>query len=194
MQLLPYILQRRSALYDFYLAEIWALVPAELLRQRPHPRANSIAWNIWHFVRVEDVGLNRFVAERPQVLDQDDWFARMNLPWRHSGSGMSLAEVEEMSQQIDLTALQGYAVAVQQRTDELIRQQAWQDLDTTLDEALLRSVVFDEGFAHSDPEGLVQNYRGWSKGRCLLLFGLTHPFQHLGEIETLAGLLGVDFG
>lgn len=193
MDLLPYFLQRREVLYNIYLAEIWELVPTELLRQRPHPRANSIAWNIWHLARVEDGGINRLVADRPQVFDEADWLARLNIPWRHTGGGMSLAEVDVLSQQIDLAALQDYTHAVQQRTTELIRQQLWQDLESPLQAEQLRSLLVDEGWAHSNAEGLIQNYIRWSKGRCLMTFGLTHPFQHLGEIEVLAGLLGVDF-
>ncbi len=193
MDLLPHLLQRREVLYQFYLAEIWELVPADLLRQRPHPRANSIAWNIWHLVRAEDGGINRMAAERPQVFDEADWLTRLQIPWRHNGSGMSLAEVDTLSQQIDLAALQDYTNAVYQRTDELIRQQAWDDLERPLQAEPLRAILVDEGWAHSNPEALVQNYLGWSKGRCLMSFGLTHPFQHLGEIEVLAGLLGVDF-
>jgi len=42
------------------------------MRQRPHLRVNSIAWVMGHLTRVEDAGLNRFVAERPQVLDEGD--------------------------------------------------------------------------------------------------------------------------
>jgi hypothetical protein len=38
-------LQRYDPLYNFYLAGIWAQVPQNLMRLRPHPRANSIAWN-----------------------------------------------------------------------------------------------------------------------------------------------------
>jgi hypothetical protein len=43
-------------------------------------------------------------------------------------------------------------------------------------------------------EGFIKNYLGWTKGKCLLTFGLTHSWQHLGEMEVIATLLGVEFG
>ena len=69
MDVIPIFLQRYDALYSSYLGEIWKTVPADLMRERPHPQVNSIAWNLWHLTRVEDAGLNRFVVDRAQVLD-----------------------------------------------------------------------------------------------------------------------------
>jgi hypothetical protein len=184
--------QRREVLYDFYLDDIWQRVPADLMRQRPHPRVNSIAWNLWHLTRAEDAGFNRFIADRPQVLDDGQWMARMNAPWRHHGSGMTFAEVDELSQQIDLAALQAYSVAVQARTRAIVAHLDVNGLEATLDADRLRRILVDEGLAHSHADALLQNYLGWTKGRCLMTYGLTHPFQHLGEIEVIASLLGVD--
>jgi hypothetical protein len=186
-------IQRYDALYNFWLAGIWAGVKPELMRQRPHPRVNSIAWNLWHLTRVEDAGLNRFVVDRPQVLDEGDWMEHMNVPWRHHGSNMTFPEVDELSQRIDLSALHEYSKAVQARTREIISTLTPADLDPLMEEGRLRQLMVDERLAHSDPEGFIQNYLGWSKGKCLMNFGMTHPYQHLGEIGVIASLLGVEF-
>ena len=106
-------LQRYDPLCNFYLAGFWAQVPPELMRMRPHPRINSIAWNLWHIARCEDAGLNRFVTDRSQVLDDGLWMDRMNIPWRHHGTEMTFAEVDELNQRIDLSALHDYSLAVQ---------------------------------------------------------------------------------
>jgi len=85
MEFKEMFLQRYGVLVDFYLEGNWDLVPPEKMRQRPHPRVNSIAWILWHMSRVEDAGLNRFVTDGTQVLDQGDWMKAMNLPYRHNG-------------------------------------------------------------------------------------------------------------
>jgi len=184
---------RYDALYNFYLAGIWDTVPQDLMRQRPHPRVNSIAWILWHLTRVEDAGLNRFVMDGSQVLYEGDWMRRMNVPWRHNGGEMTLAGVDDLSLRIDLNALREYSQAVQVRTREIMANIDQVDLEATLQEPYIRKVIVDEGLAYTDPEGFIQNYTGWSKGKCLMTYGLTHPFQHLGEIETIASLLGVVF-
>lgn len=186
-------LQRYDALYNFWLADIWTVVSPELMRQRPHPRVNSIAWNMWHITRVEDAGLNRFVMDRSQVFDEDNWMKRLNIPWRHHGTDMTFAEVDELNQRIDLSALQEYSRFVQLRTREIISALSPSDLDPIMEEDYLRHLMLEEGLARSNSEGFIQNYLGWSKGKCLMNFGMTHPYQHVGEIGVIASLLGVEF-
>jgi hypothetical protein len=194
MEISQIFLQRYDPLYNFYLAGFWAAVSHPQMRQRPYPNTNSIAWNLWHIARCEDAGLNRFVTDRSQVLDEGSWMERMNIPWRHHGSGMTLDEVEELSRRIDLTALQDYSASVQERTRLIVNSLQPHTLDAAMEEKYLSHLLLDEGLAHSQPEGLVQNYLGWTRGKCLLSFGLTHSYQHLGEMEVLASLVGVDFG
>lgn len=193
MDISQLFLQRYDALYDFWLGETWKNIPADLMRQRPHARVNSIAWVVWHLTRAEDAGLNRFVVDRPQVLDEDAWLLRMNIPWRHLGNGMTFPEVDELSQRIDVQALHDYSNAVQARTREIVSQLDPDSLDAIMEAERLRLILVDEGLAYSQADGLIQNYLGWTKGKCLMSFGLTHPFQHVGEIDVIAGLMGMDF-
>jgi hypothetical protein len=187
-------LQRYNALYEFWLAGVWEMVPDDLMRQRPHLQVNSIAWILWHLTRVEDAGLNRFVVDRTQVLDEGSWMQKMNVPLRHNGSDMNFAEVDDLSQRINLQALYEYSKAVQIRTREIVSQLTYDNLDSIMEEKYLRVILFDEGLAHPKAAGLLDNYLGWTKGKCLMNFGMTHPYQHVGEIGVIASLLGVDFG
>jgi hypothetical protein len=193
MDLAQLFLQRYDALYGFWLEDIWKTVPEGLMRQRPHTRVNSVAWVIWHLTRVEDAGLNRFVADLPQVLDDGGWLERMKLPWSHNGNGMNFAEVDDLSQRIDMPALHGYSEAVQARTRAIIDQLDQIDLGSVLEADRLRLILFSEGWARTQDPGLIDNYLGWTKGKCLLNFGLTHPYQHVGEIGVICSLLGVEF-
>lgn len=132
LDLTQLFLQRYDVLCEFWLEGIWEGVPDDLKRLRPHPQVNSIAWNLWHLTRVEDAGLNRFVADRRQILDEGAWLEKLNLPWRHHGSGMSFAEVDELNRWIDLKALRAYAQAVQARTREIVAHISQVDLDARL--------------------------------------------------------------
>lgn len=193
MDLAQLFFQRYDPLVNFYLAGLWEEIPAELLVQRPHPRVNSIAWILWHMTRVEDAAVNRFIAGRPQVLDEGGWMERMNIPYRHNGSEMTFDEVDELSRRVNLEGLRQYGLAVQARTREVVSTLTTTDLDLVLDETRLRAVLVDEGLVLRNPDGFVQNYLGWNSGKWLFNHALTHPYQHLGEIETIATLLGVVF-
>lgn len=187
-------LQRYDPLYSFYLAGFWEHVPYELMRLRPNPHTNSIAWNIWHITRCEDAGLNRFVVDKPQVLDDGLWMKWMNIPWRHHGTEMTFAEVGELNQRIDLSALHDYSMSVQERTRAVVNTLDTNDLEFTMEENRLRQIMIDEGLAHSQAEGFIENYRGWTKMKCLMTFGLTHSYQHVGEMEVIASLMEIEFG
>jgi hypothetical protein len=163
------------------------------MRRRPHPKVNSIAWNLWHLSRVEDAGVSRFVADLPQVLDQGGWAEKLNIPWRHHGSGMTFDEVDELDERINLPALQEYSQAVAERTQQVVASISLDALDAVLTLDRVQKIVVDEGLGHADPTGLVANYTGWTKGKCLMNFALTHPYQHVGEMGVIASLLGVEF-
>lgn len=183
--------QRYDVLYDFWIKVVWEDVTEALMRQRPHPRVNSIAWNLWHMARVEDAGLNRFVMDQPQVFEEG-WMDKMNLPWRHHGSEMTFPEVDDLNQRINLSALHDYANAVHQRTLEGVATLNLDNLAEVVPTERIRHIIVNEGLAHSNPDGFIQTYLGWTKGKCLMNFCLTHPYQHIGEIGVIAGLLGIE--
>jgi uncharacterized damage-inducible protein DinB len=186
-------LQRYVPLTDFYLSGFWQDVSPNQMRQRPHPRVNSIAWNLWHITRCEDAGINRFVMRQTQVLDEGDWMPKLNLPWRHHGGDMTFAEVDELNQRINVDALQAYMAAVQARTRQQLPAIMQLPLTNTLDATFVQQVVDHEGLALRNQAGFTQNYTGWSLGKCLMTFALTHPFQHVGEMEVLASMLDINF-
>ena len=106
---------------------------------------------------------------------------------------MTFAEVDELNKRIDLFALHGYSLAVQKRTRAIVATLAPQEIDEDMEEKRLRQIRVAEGLTHSQAAGFIQNYLGWSKGKCLMTFGLTHSWQHVGEMEVIAGLLVIEF-
>ena len=142
---------------------------------------------------MEDAGLNRFVVDGSQVLDAGEWRQRLNVPWRHQGTGMTFAEVDDLNQRIDLQALSTYSRMVQARTREVVKALDPKSLDAIMEAERLRVILIDEGLAAPQAADLLDNYMGWNKGRCLIHFGLTHSFQHVGEIGVIASLLGLEY-
>jgi hypothetical protein len=160
------------------------------LRGRPHPGANTVAWLVWHMARVEDVGVNRFVADRPQVIEEG-WLTRLGVARRDVGTGMTDAEVDELSARIDLDALRGYWDAVTRRTPEIVASQRGGDLGAVVSEAQVRRVCLDEGAVAPGAEWLTEF---WAKGRSrawiLAQTPLLHVYGHYFEARAVAGLWG----
>jgi hypothetical protein len=92
------------------------------------PGHNSIAWIVWHIARGEDWGVNTMLRGGEQLLTRDGWDARMGVPRRDFGAGMSPAEVAELSTRIELDALRGYYDAVTAETRRFVQGEF--DFDT----------------------------------------------------------------
>ena len=159
------------------------------LRSRPHPGVNTIAWLLWHSARIEDVAVNRFLSDRPQVLGE--WLERLAVRRRDVGTGMSDAEVDELSARIDLNALRGYWEAVAARTLAAVETLRGSDLEAQVVAERVRSVVLSEGVVAPGAEWLTEFWAGGrSRAWVLAQTALLHPYGHYFEARVAAGLWG----
>ena len=174
-----------------FVDDLCANIADAQLRARPHG-VNSVAWLIWHMTRVEDAVMSRFLASRPQTLDEGDWNARMKLTRRDVGAGMTSADVDALGETIDIEALRSYQRAVSDRTRTLIREMpasAWDEIvapDTVHRHAAADGMLVDAG-------RWVEEFwaRGHSRGWYVLQVGLLHPYGHCFDAMVTRGLLGV---
>jgi hypothetical protein len=155
---------REVVVTDFNIDWLIADLTEEQWRARPHG-FNSIAWDFWHMT--------------PQLLDGDR-AALLQVDRRGHGEGMSKAEVAELSDGIDIDALQAYRNDVGRRTREHARAlwpDRWSEAITEVD--VQRAV--DAGVA-SDEYSIVVG-----KPREMLLFwwGLHHSIYHLGQAAMI---------
>src|SRR5215212_8466610 len=99
------------------------------VRSTPYPGVNSLAWYLWHMTRCEDIGVNRLVGDRPQVLFEAEWLDRLNVSLQAIGTGMADDEVSDFSTRVNLEALRAYRAAVGRQTLDVVRDLHPQDLD-----------------------------------------------------------------
>jgi hypothetical protein len=179
---------RYDAVHDGYADMIGKLDDGQV-RARPHG-LNSIAWLAWHAARVEDVAINRFVADRPQVLLAQDWNARLGLARIDTGPGMTTADVDDLGARIDLAALRGYLQAVAAATKEVAAGLAPGDLDVVVQPEHVRAVVAGEGILLPAGAGVGEFWAGGHpRGWFLLQTALLHPYGHLFDCMAVRGLV-----
>ncbi len=161
------------------------------LRARP-PDQNSIAWLLRHVARCEDIGVNRFATDGPEVFDEGGWQKRLGVARRDAGTGMTSEEVSDLSARIDLSALREYWSAVGQRTVEVIRSYGSKGWDEVIDPARIRWIVRDSGDVgpNANVERLESTYGGMTRGWAFAHFVLTHSYGHFYEANVVRGMLG----
>ncbi|MES4892175.1 DUF664 domain-containing protein [Streptomyces sp. NPDC096012] len=114
-------------------AALDGLGPDEL-HYRPAPRANTIAWLVWHLTRVQDDHIAG-AFDLDQVWLTQDWEKRfgLDLPRLDTGYGHSPAQVAKV-RVASADLLTGYYDAVHEQTLAALRGLAAKDLERVVDE------------------------------------------------------------
>ncbi len=133
-------------------------------------RANTIAFEMWHYARTED-NIVRFILQgrRPTVWMEGGWGERLGLPAVAQGTGMPSEDAQAMRID-DLDGFKQYVRAVWQSTSDYLANP-----DTS---------VFDTPV-------MVKPLGEMPAIRALGQVCMTHGFTHLGELELCRTLLGL---
>ena len=100
--------------HQFLMEALQDLTPEELA-WRPGPEANPIGWMLWHMIRVEDMWIQFFVQEQPEIWERDGWHEKFGLPTRDNGFGHTPEQVAGFPE-LDLSELLKYGETVRAGT------------------------------------------------------------------------------
>lgn len=137
-----------------------------------HPRANTIAWNLWHYTRTED-NVVRFVLQnrRPTVWLEGGYPEKLGLQALHpaaQGTGMSTEEAQALRIN-DAPLFADYMKKVWASTDEYLAAVKPADLERAIPMKFVGEMTAI---------------------RVLAFVGVTHGFTHFGEVELARTLVG----
>lgn len=108
---------------------------AEQLAFRADPKANSIAWLVWHLTRVQDDHIAD-VAGAEQVWTSGGWAGRFELPFQPLATGYGHRSDDVAACQVESPdLLTGYHDAVHDQTIAFVRGIKDADLSQVVDEA-----------------------------------------------------------
>src|SRR6266704_840805 len=96
-----------------------------------HPKANTIAWGLWHYARTED-NVVRFVLQkrRPTVWAEGGYAEKLGLPPVAQGTGMSTEEAQALRLK-DIPLFKEYVQRVWASTDDFFATTSPADLEAT---------------------------------------------------------------
>ena len=100
--------------HEFLMEAVHDLTPEELA-SRPGPEANPINWILWHMLRVEDMWLQFFIHNQPEIWERDGWNQMFGLPARDNGFGHTPEQVAQFPA-LDSRELLNYGEAVRAAT------------------------------------------------------------------------------
>ena len=190
MDAIGFFLSRYGDIHGGLVEGLFAKLSEAQLRTRPHAGVNTISWLVWHSARIEDLAVNRFLSDRPQVLDEG-WRERLAVPRRDVGTGMTDAQVDELSARIDLQGLKDYWDAVSARTLEVAETLRGSDLEALVPAEKVRAAVRADSAVAPGVEWLTDFWAGGrTRAWMLAQTALLHPYGHYYEARVVSGLWG----
>lgn len=162
--------------------ELWDALDELSFRTMSTAKDVTIAWNIWHLTRIEDITANILIAGDTQVITRGHWLDKMNVTVCDTGNAMTDEEIEALSSAINMKELRSYRIAVGKKTREIIKQLQVSDLRRKMETARLQR-IFDEGGVLK-VEGSKWLVDFWSKKTIagILLMPITrHQIVHIND-------------
>lgn len=145
---------------------------------------HTIAWHIWHIARIEDITMHMLIAGEDQLFEADHWQPKLKTKARDTGNTMNQAEIESLSQEIDLLALRAYRQAVGQATRRIVPAIPPEMLHTKVEPARLQNVL-EVGAVLPEAIGLIEYWGNRTLAGLLGMPPTRHMIVHLNQAYTL---------
>jgi hypothetical protein len=163
--------------------ELWEGLDEKTFRCMPTSKDVTIAWDLWHLTRIEDITINILVANKIQIINSENWLEKLNVQVKDTGNAMTDEEIIDFSSRINMLELRNYRIAVGRNTHEIISGFKPMDLKRKMNNAENLQRIFDEGavLEHDASKWLV-DFWGRKNGAGILLMPITrHQMVHLND-------------
>ena len=168
-----------------FLDDIWDGLTREAFETMPTVKDVTIAWNIWHVTRIEDIASNILINDSEQILN-GEWLARMNTAVRDTGNAMTDDEIISLSRSLDIDELKNYRDAVGANTAGLLRRLAPADLKRKVNPASVARILAEGGVTEHKDSIWLLDFWGRKNIAGILLMPITrHQIGHLSDSMRL---------
>lgn len=172
--------------------EVWDGLDQVTFRTMPTVKDVTIAWNLWHLTRIEDLTANILIADGQgqQVLD-DHWLKRLNVTIRDTGNAMSDEEILALSSAMDMWAMREYRIAVGRRTREVLKALKTDDLRRKFTAAQLQRIMDEGGLLEAEGSKWLLDFWGKKTVAGILQMPITrHQIVHINDALKLKAKCG----
>ncbi len=164
---------------------VWENLSPSAFVTMPTAKDVTVAWNIWHVTRIEDLTANLLIADGGQVLDES-WQAKLHTKVRDTGNAMADEEILSFSGEVDREALKEYRNAVGRRTREILKHLSPKDLSRKFEKRQTGRILAEGGvLPHPDSVWLLDFWGRKNVAGILLMPMTRHQMGHLNDCLKL---------
>lgn len=168
-----------------YMDEVWSELESDVFCTMPTDKDDTVAWNIWHITRIEDLTSNYLVKGQSEVLN-DSWLKRLNITVKDTGNAMSDSEIIDLSTKINKEALFEYRNAVGSSTQEIIKNLKPEDMKRKVSADGLKQIAAAGGVTEQADSVWLLDF--WGKKTVAGIFQMPitrHQIVHLNDCKRL---------
>ena len=145
---------------------------------------HSIVWLFWHLTRIEDATLSMLVAGEDPLFEKDGWQEKLGISFTDTGNSMTTAEIQQLSDEMNIDALMEYRKAVARHTRKIVQLLTGEALCQKVDaDQIVR--MLEIGVVRISDQGLLDYWGGLTRAGVLLMPPTRHTLIHINEAQTL---------
>lgn len=168
-----------------YEDEIWDSLDRRTFETMPTEKDVTIAWNIWHITRIEDLTVNFLISGGEQVFNED-WRSRMNSDFYDTGNAMTDEQILALSRSFNIAELRNYRNEVGRRTRSVLEQLTQPDMKRKVNPKDLQRIHSAGGVTDQAESVWLLDFWGRKNVSGLLLMPVTrHQIVHLNDCVKL---------
>lgn len=147
----------------------------------PTEKDATIAWDIWHITRIEDLTINLLVNESAQVLNSQ-WLSRLCTQVTDTGNAMTDDEIMAFSKGVDPEALKEYRIAVGTQTQEIMQKLKAENMKRKVKPECLARILDEHGVTEHPDSIWLLDFWGKKDVAGIILMPITrHQLVHINE-------------
>ena len=90
--------------------------------------SKTVAYSIWHIIRIEDIVVNSLIREKNEVLFENNFDKKIGTNIITTGNELVNQEIADFSKMLDIEVLYEYALSVKVNTDEWLKNLQYEDV------------------------------------------------------------------
>jgi hypothetical protein len=170
---------------ETFMDEIWEGLTDKAFRMMPTIKDETVAWNIWHITRIEDLTANYLISGQEQILDQK-WHEKLHTKVTDTGNAMTDEEILAFSNEVDKDALYEYRNAVGRRTKEILEALKPEDLKRKVSQEGIRTIAGVGGVSEHPDAIWLLDFWGRKTVAGIIQMPITrHQIVHLNDSARL---------
>ncbi len=151
----------------------------------PTSKSVTIAWNLWHITRIEDITTSTFILDEPQTFN-NEWKKKLKSSITDTGNAMTYGEIKDFSAKLDLKALLEYRNSVGKRTKELISIISTKDMKRKFTQLQIDRCLSEGCVTQQEDSIWLKDFWGKKTVAGIFLMPVTrHQIVHLNDCQKL---------